>query len=65
MNFLERIWQITDDIFSWKGWHIFKWITGAIICVLVVYITYQLENGKEEELINKLEIEANRFPTLL
>lgn len=38
MNFLEKIWRITDDIFQWRIWHILKWATGAVIAGGIIYL---------------------------
>lgn len=38
MNFLERLWRISDEIFAWKGWHVGKWITGVLIITLIIFL---------------------------
>lgn len=25
-----------DKLWNWRGWHVFKWITGVILCVFIV-----------------------------
>ncbi len=34
------IYDWTDPIFKWNGWHIFKWITGIIIISGIIYLLW-------------------------
>lgn len=36
------IYDWTDDIFAWKGWHVIKWIFGALLAIGIVYLIWQL-----------------------
>jgi len=57
MNFLEELWRLTDDIFTWKFWKVMKWITGSIIILLIIYLIYVYYVG--------LDFEFNRILLLV
>lgn len=62
MNFLEELWHLTDDIFNWKFWQVFKWVAGAIVCSVLIYLIFQVNASKEEELTKKLYAVVHHFP---
>lgn len=47
------IYDWTDTIFRWKGWHIFKWITGVIIISVLIYLIWNYHNGVDYNKIIK------------
>lgn len=49
----SMMYDWTDNIFNWKGWHIFKWITGIIICGLLLIWMWDVNNSNilEKKLI--------------
>ena len=53
MNFLESLWRYTDEIFHWKFWQVFKWITGAIMAGLIIYLIFDYYfTGSVDKFIN-------------
>ncbi len=41
------IYDFTDDIFKWRIWHIFKWITGIVIIIGICYLLWNINNGSD------------------
>lgn len=40
------IYDFTDPIFAWGGWHVVKWVFGTLCCVAIVYAIIDFNNGQ-------------------
>lgn len=54
------IYDWTDSIFQWKGWHVFKWITGIVICAGMLYLVWNYSTNKdfEKDIMEKFHVNS-------
>ncbi len=43
------IYDWTDDIFKWNGWHVIKWIFGVLCLIGIIYIVVDWNGSKKVE----------------
>lgn len=57
------IWDFTDPVFKWTGWHIFKWLTGIIILTFIGVWFWDVNHGNILE--GKTIKYMNKIPTAI